>query len=122
MSEASGQEPGTRPDADRSHPEEQEQQAQHQTYPGPTPDTRPPGSAQDADMASETADTGQPSRESTPYGLADEEPAVPDPLEPVPGVEQGTRSRQVAGASGDNELPPVSDAEHGGKTPLEPPD
>ena len=116
MSQTSGQEPGMRPDADRSHPKEQEQQAQHQTYPGPTPDTSPAGTTDTG------PETGAESSDSTPYGLASEEQDIPEPLQPVPGVEQGTRSRQVAGESGDNELPPVSDAEHGGKIPLEPPD
>jgi hypothetical protein len=125
MSQQSGRDPGTRPDADRSHPKEQEQLAQEMSYPDAGTDTNPaqPVSAPDAGTTSPPGGraSGGSDAESTPRGLADERPTVPEPLEPVPGVEEGTRSRQVAGDSGDNDLPPVSDAEHGGDLPLEPP-
>jgi hypothetical protein len=123
MSQMSGKEPGNRPEADRSYPKEAEQFAQEQTYPGPTPEsTESAETATEAAVGTEAPRDEATTDESTPHGLASEESTVPDPLEPVPGVEQGTRARRVSGESGEQDSPPLGDAEHGGVTPLEPPD
>jgi hypothetical protein len=125
MSQMSGQEPGNRPEADRSYPKEAEQLAQEQTYPAPPPDSAGEPvetTATEAPVGSEAPEDEATTGESTPYGLATEESTAPDPLEPVPGVEEGTRARRVSGESGEQDAPPLSDAEHGGVTPLEPPD
>jgi hypothetical protein len=73
----------------------------------------------EGDAAGEWAADPQP----TPRGYDTDAQSVPEPFQPVPGVEDGTRSRHIAGTDGDNELPPVSDIGHGGDIPpREPPD